>query len=600
MPVEHPLIPRNQIEDLIFGPGAGRRHTQDSPVLPDVWIKFGEDPSARCDLLLSPERSISPARLARELLARLTEFSSRKTDPWEMSINETHVVVKLTLDELVLVVLPLTKWWATEIERRNAKKPKAKEPPLITRLKNWLAGKAPGDARTWLAQLLGWVLLERARKKPLRPGDPPPDYTPEQLVAAFETFMRRAMAYTGESLLWSVNLNRPAVVAISRSVKAIKADAATNVFGLDCSSLRWAIVDTGIDATHIAFRKYQGESSAKTSKGDKKTERKKYKVAFGPEEGKRGNHTRVIETYDFTNLRALVGSNPGASINWEQLRPKLRVLHTDPRFIPTNTHGTHVAGILAADWRPTDTPRPDVDDEGGLQGVCPDISLYDLRALRQDGSGDEFSVVAALQFIRWINANSDQPLIHGVNISISLLHDIANYACGRTPVCEECERLVAAGTVVVVAAGNEGYAQFSTPRGPRDGYRSISITDPGNAEGVITVGATHRYKPHTFGVSYFSSRGPTGDGRAKPDLVAPGEKIRSLVPDQGSTSMDGTSMAAPHVSGAAALLMARHGELIGQPARIKQILCKTATDLGRERFFQGAGMVDVLRALQAV
>jgi subtilisin family serine protease len=64
--------------------------------------------------------------------------------------------------------------------------------------------------------------------------------------------------------------------------------------------------------------------------------------------------------------------------------------------------------------------------------------------------------------------------------------------------------------------------------------------------------------------------------------------------------MDGTSMAAPHVSGAAALLMARNSELIGQPLRVKEVLCKTATDLGREPRFQGAGMLDILRALQAV
>jgi subtilisin family serine protease len=64
--------------------------------------------------------------------------------------------------------------------------------------------------------------------------------------------------------------------------------------------------------------------------------------------------------------------------------------------------------------------------------------------------------------------------------------------------------------------------------------------------------------------------------------------------------MDGTSMAAPHVSGAAALLVARHRELIGQPKRVKEILCKSATDLGREPRFQGAGMLDVLRALQSV
>ncbi len=52
--------------------------------------------------------------------------------------------------------------------------------------------------------------------------------------------------------------------------------------------------------------------------------------------------------------------------------------------------------------------------------------------------------------------------------------------------------------------------------------------------------------------------------------------------------------------GGAALLMARHSELIGQPERIKQVLCETATDLGREPYFQGSGMLDVLRAIQSV
>jgi serine protease AprX len=175
---------------------------------------------------------------------------------------------------------------------------------------------------------------------------------------------------------------------------------------------------------------------------------------------------------------------------------------------------------------------------------------------------------------------------------------VDSFACGSTPVCEECSRLVASGVVVVAAAGNRGYDN------PGDGgfgsYRLSSITDPGNAEDVITVGSTHRSMHHKYGISYFSSRGPTGDGRMKPDLVAPGEKITSTTPNHQWVKLDGTSMAAPHVSGAAALLIARHRELAGNPARIKKILCSTATDLGRTREFQGAGMLDVLRALQLV
>lgn len=97
-----------------------------------------------------------------------------------------------------------------------------------------------------------------------------------------------------------------------------------------------------------------------------------------------------------------------------------------------------------------------------------------------------------------------------------------------------------------------------------------------------------------------SSRGPTGDGRVKPDLVAPGEKIKGPTPDGRAEYKDGTSMAAPHVSGAAAMLMSRQKELCGKPARIKEILCETATDLGRDRYFQGHGLLDIRRALQSI
>jgi subtilisin family serine protease len=142
---------------------------------------------------------------------------------------------------------------------------------------------------------------------------------------------------------------------------------------------------------------------------------------------------------------------------------------------------------------------------------------------------------------------------------------------------------------------------------------TLTINDPGNADLAITVGSTHRDSPHVYGVSYFSSKGPTGDGRLKPDIVAPGEKIIScaagskrLAPE-GENPDDylyvedsGTSMAAPHVSGVIAGFLSIRKEYIGKPQAVKDIFLRTATDLKRERYFQGSGLVDLMRAIQSV
>jgi len=127
------------------------------------------------------------------------------------------------------------------------------------------------------------------------------------------------------------------------------------------------------------------------------------------------------------------------------------------------------------------------------------------------------------------------------------------------------------------------------------------------------VGSVHKERPHTYGTSFFSSRGPTADGRMKPDCVAPGERILSVRNDvkidparqaakpatieQLYTEMSGTSMAAPHVSGLLAAFLSKRREFIGRPDDVKAILLSNCTDLGRQRNMQGAGMPNLVKML---
>src|SRR5436309_9291552 len=117
--------------------------------------------------------------------------------------------------------------------------------------------------------------------------------------------------------------------------------------------------------------------------------------------------------------------------------------------------------------------------------------------------------------------------VHGGNPSVGYEFDAEMFACGQSPLCVEVDRLVRSGVVVVVAAGNTGYGKVAASQRNATVGLSNTINDPGNAALAITVGSTHRDSPHTYGVSFFSSKGPTSDGRIKPDLVAPGERITS-------------------------------------------------------------------------
>ncbi len=362
---------------------------------------------------------------------------------------------------------------------------------------------------------------------------------------------------------------------IYRSIATVKADAAQNSFSALGTGITWAVMDSGIDHEHEHFRKY-------------------------------GNIDPTSHLHkDFT----VEGAGP---------------------FDDLNGHGTHVAGIIAGEWRVApDAPvdqRPiaisrmvnekgDVDLQEkrleGAAGMAPRCKLVSLRVLDEDGKGSVSNLIAAIAHVQEKNSYGSRLVIHGVNMSLGYNFEPEWFACGQSPLCVEVDRLVKSGVVVVVAAGNTGYGSLSTSIGASSAGMALTINDPGNADLAITVGATHRDMPHVYGVSYFSSKGPTGDGRLKPDLVAPGEKIISCaagtLKQEGAkgrpcdyVETSGTSMAAPHVSGVIAAFLSVRAEFIGRPERVRSIFLSTATDLRRDRYFQGAGLVDLMRAIQSV
>lgn len=639
---------RQEIEELIYGrPEQGRRFTQDFPILPDVWIAYAEQPHEPVELLLSPHIRSDAATLSRALRHRVIEeqpaidkyraanrskSKSKKLGRPRILFNESVVFASFTFEELMRIAMPLTDWWKVNVvvatkeddvwNRFDLEKIVASvQGPLRER-------KIPhGDPRLLrkLVHIVGTIECDRHGKRyEINVGDE--TTIPRAQANAFIELLADLTTPSDPSeqrgLLWGISRNRTAHTSVWRSRNTVKADAAARVFDVDTSGICWAVLDAGIDATHTAFARRQGGNVMNPNEEL-------------DEHGRKQFASRIIRTYDFLRIKDLLDPatdiewkgtyaetlpaekrntfiadlkhnlDAGRALDWSLIEHFIRIPHIPSIYNVyqqrlTDSHGTHVAGIIAANWR----EAANTALERELYGMCPDLELYDLRVLGIDSSGnpgDEFTVIAALQFVRYLNAHKDLMSIQGVNLSMAVVHDVANYACGRTPVCEECERAVGNGVVVVTAAGNRGFNKLANPQdGAMGDYRYISITDPGNAENVLTVGSTHRFMPHNYGVSYFSSRGPTGDGRNKPDLVAPGERIDSCAPGNQFETMDGTSMAVPHVSGAAALLIARHRELIGQPRRVKEILCKSATDLGRESRFQGAGMLDVLRALQSV
>lgn len=279
-------------------------------------------------------------------------------------------------------------------------------------------------------------------------------------------------------------------------------------------------------------------------------------------------------------------------------------------------HGTGVAGIIAGEISGDRTDirysTPVRNEHGELRylsgkvsafsGIAPRCRLISLKVLDRDGFGTSSSIIVALEHINRLNDFGKKIVVHGATISVGYDFDPEWFASGLSPLCLEVDNLVRSGVIVVTPAGNTGY-------GPGSDLGTIS--DPGNAEAAITVGSTHGTLPEVYGVSYFSSKGPTSDGRRKPDMVAPGEKImvctagrpkEELLGEMGVEShywqASGTSLAAAHVSGVAAAFLSAKPHYQGKALEAKELFRNSCRDLGRVESHQGKGLISLSAALK--
>jgi serine protease AprX len=270
-----------------------------------------------------------------------------------------------------------------------------------------------------------------------------------------------------------------------------------------------------------------------------------------------------------------------------------------------NGHGTHVAGIVGGNGKDS----TGVGFTHTFKGIAPNVNLVNLRVLDANGAGTDAGVIDAIETaislkdtynIRIINLSLGRPVFESYTLD---------------PLCQAVEAAWKAGIVVISAAGNYGRDNSAHTKG----YGTI--VSPGNDPYVITVGAMNTMGTTTRfddQISSYSSKGPTAFNHiVKPDLVAPGNRISSLLVPKSTLDvklpnnevsptnyggsfwstksyfiLSGTSMATPVVTGAAALMLEQDGTLT--PDTVKARLMKTANKVFpvSTRFWFGSGIED--------
>ena len=237
-----------------------------------------------------------------------------------------------------------------------------------------------------------------------------------------------------------------------------------------------------------------------------------------------------------------------------------------------NSHGTHVCGIIGGCGKMS---------RGLYKGMAPDSLLIPIKVLKNNGTGTSADIIRGID---WIMDNKDLYNIRIVNISIGT--EVFSCEDEESALVKAVDSMWDCGITVISSAGNNG-PEYHT------------ITTPGISRKVITVGASSAMgNIDSKGKEYttYSGKGPTFCNIPKPDIIAPGSHIISChIFRNGYTQKSGTSMSTPIVSGAAALVFSYNSSI--DNIQFKELLCRSAKDIGLDRYTQGCGELDLHKLL---
>lgn len=258
----------------------------------------------------------------------------------------------------------------------------------------------------------------------------------------------------------------------------------------------------------------------------------------------------------------------GKVIGWNDL------VNHKPAAYDDQGHGTHVSSIIAGTGAASG---------GQYAGNAPGAALVGVKVLSAQGSGSASTIISGIQ---WVIDNKARFHIGAANMSLGAM----GCSDGTDSLSQAVNNAIDAGIVMVVAAGNSG-------------PDSCSVGAPGAAEKAVTVGASIDPGKDGWALAYFSSRGPTADGRTKPDVISPGWQINAAQANgTGYVAHSGTSMATPGVAGIVALMLDANPALT--PDQVKSTLMNTAkpwglAGLGAPNDDYGAGLVSAYDAVKA-